>query len=127
MSGGGSSSKKKTTPKAAEPAPAPTPGPTVQPFMPGMDNMLAQQLAAGGYGNVGDLLSYFQQIYSPMTMPGSNTAPATTTTPGAGSGSGGGTVPAGWSWEGGRGTFSRGGGEPDWTIDLIGNRPGGRA
>jgi hypothetical protein len=126
MSGGGSS-KPKTTPKAAEPAPAPTPGPTVQPFMPGMDNMLAQQLAAGGYGNVGDLLSYFQQIYSPMTMPGSNTAPGTTTTPGAGSGSGSGTVPAGWSWEGSRGTFSRGGGQPDWTIDLLGNRPGGRA
>jgi hypothetical protein len=124
--GDSSSSKKKTTPKAAEPAPAPTPGPTVQPFMPGMDNMLAQQLAAGGYGNVSDLLSYFQNIYSPMTMPGSNTAPATTTTPGAGSGSGSGSVPDGWSWNGSVGTIGSGG-QPVWSIDLLGNRPGGRA
>jgi hypothetical protein len=121
MSGGGSS-KPKTTPKKDEPAPQ-TPGPTVQPFMPGMDNMLAQQLSAGGYGNPSDLLSYFQNIYAPMTMPGSNTAPGTTTTPGAGSGSGSsmelrpgqGFIP-GWDGPGGA----------DWFIDLIGNRPGGR-
>jgi hypothetical protein len=120
MSGGGSS-KPKTTPKAAEPAPAPTPGPTVQPFMPGMDNMLAQQLSAGGYGNPGDLMSYFQNIYSPMTMPGSNTAPSTTTTPGAGSGTG-----KTKTWNGSVMTFNMNG-QPVWSIDLLGNRPGGRA
>jgi hypothetical protein len=119
MSGGGSS-KPKTTPKAAEPAPAPTPGPTVQPFMPGMDNMLAQQLAAGGYGNVGDLLSYFQNIYSPMTMPGSNTAPATSG--GTTGGTSGGSVPDGWTQGADRTEwiFNRGG-RPAWQIDLNGS------
>jgi hypothetical protein len=110
------SGKKKTTPKAAEPAPAPTPGPTVQPFMPGMDNMLAQQLAAGGYGNVGDLLSYFQNIYSPMTMPGSNTAPSTNTpSTGSGSGSSQQLLPGQIRIR------------DDFIWDTIGGRPGGRA
>lgn len=85
MSGGGSTSIKKTDKKKDEPA-APTPGPTVPAFMPGMDNMLAQQLAAGGYGNPSDLLDYFQKIYSPMTMPGSNVVQGG---PAVGSGSGG--------------------------------------
>jgi hypothetical protein len=87
MSGGSSSGGKKTSTKKDEPA-APTPGPTVPAFMPGMDNMIAQQLQAGGYGNASDLLSYFQQLYSPMTLPGSNVVQGG---PAVGSGSGGGS------------------------------------
>lgn len=85
MSGGSSSGGKKSSTKKDEPA-APTPGPTVPAFMPGMDNMIAQQLQAGGYGNASDLLSYFQQLYSPMTLPGSNVVQGG---PAVGSGSGG--------------------------------------
>lgn len=42
---------------------------TVQPFMPGMDQSLAQQLAAGFGGNPQDFLSAFSQVYSPMQVP----------------------------------------------------------
>src|SRR5690348_4139784 len=85
--GGGSSGGKKPSNKKDEPA-APTPGSTVPAFMPGMDNMIAQQLQAGGYGNANDLLGYFQQLYSPMTLPGSNVVQGG---PAVGSGSGGGS------------------------------------
>lgn len=40
-------------------------------FMPGDDQMLAQQLAQGGYGggNIQDILAHFQKIYSPVKVP----------------------------------------------------------
>jgi hypothetical protein len=86
MSGGGSSKKKSSSSKKPEPA-VPGSGPMMtQPaFMPGNDNLLAQQLAAGGYGSVPDLLAMFQQTFTPMqvlnTQPGAAPAPATTPTP----------------------------------------------
>lgn len=46
---------------------------TVQPFMPGMDQSLAQQLAAGFGGNPQDFLSAFSQVYSPMQVPNNAT------------------------------------------------------
>ena len=65
MSGGGGSNKKKDTP-----ATSPTqPMKTVQPAMPGQLDMLAQQLAMGGYGQSPDILSYLNQFYSPMRIP----------------------------------------------------------
>lgn len=42
---------------------------TVQPFMPGMDQTIANQLAAGFGGNPQDFLSAFSQVYSPMQVP----------------------------------------------------------
>jgi hypothetical protein len=41
----------------------------VAPFMPGMQNMLAQQLAGGFGGNPQDIMSYMNQLYAPMNMP----------------------------------------------------------
>lgn len=80
MSGDGS--KKKTdTSKKDEALPDYMTGTvTQQPFMPGWDNMLAQQLQAGGYGSTNDLLSQFQQIYTPMQVLDTN-PPAPGTTP----------------------------------------------
>ena len=83
---GGSSSKKKTEDKKAEPT---IPGTgammTQQPFMGDNQNLLAQQLAAGGYGNVPDLLAMFQQTFTPMqvldTRPGATPAPGIPSTP----------------------------------------------
>lgn len=59
---------------------------TQQPFIGDSQNMLAQQLAAGGYGNAPDLMTMLSQTYSPMqvldTRPGA--APTTPTTGGSG-------------------------------------------
>ena len=60
-----SSSKKKTEPATG----APQPGTTVQPFMPGNDIALAQQLAMGYGGNPADFMAAFQQTYAPMQVP----------------------------------------------------------
>lgn len=69
MSGGGSSSKKKTEAKKAEPViPGTGPMMTQQPFMPGMDMALAQQLAAGYGGDPASFLTQFQQTYAPMQL-----------------------------------------------------------
>ena len=45
------------------------------PFMPGFDNMLAQQLSQGFGGMPQDFLRAFSQTYSPMQMPPQSVAP----------------------------------------------------
>lgn len=66
MSGG---SKGGGTGQQAATTPAPVQYGTVQPFMPGMDNLLAQQLSAGFGGNPQDFLAQFANLYAPMKMP----------------------------------------------------------
>lgn len=78
----GGSSKKSTSSKKEEPAIPGTGAMMTQPaFLPGNDTMLAEQLAAGGYGSAPDLLAAFQQTFTPMqlldTRPGANPAPTT--------------------------------------------------
>jgi hypothetical protein len=69
MSGGGSSGKKKTETKAAEPAiPGTGPMMTQPAFMGDNQNMLAQQLAAGGYGNMPDIMAMLTQTFTPMQV-----------------------------------------------------------
>jgi hypothetical protein len=65
MSGGG----KKTAATKAEAKPSPVQYQQIQPFMPGMQNMLAQQLTGGFGGNPQDLMAYMNQLYAPMNMP----------------------------------------------------------
>jgi hypothetical protein len=84
MSGGGSSKKKSE--KKAEPA-IPGTGPMMsQPaFMGDNQSLLAQQLAAGGYGSMPDLMQMLTQTFTPMqvlnTQPGATPAPTPTPTP----------------------------------------------
>jgi hypothetical protein len=97
MSGGGSSKKSSSTPtKAAEPAiPGTGPMMTQPAFMGDNQNMLAQQLAAGGYGAQPDLMAMLTQTFTPMqvldTRPGA-TPPPTTTAPPPASNSGSSSV-----------------------------------
>ena len=63
------SDKKSSKPKTGTTAAAPQPSMTVQPFMPGMDQALAQQLSAGFGGAPADFLAAFQQSYAPMQVP----------------------------------------------------------
>jgi len=87
MSGGGSGgSKKKTETKKDEPViPGTGPMMTQQPFMPGMDNALAQQLAMGYGGDPATYLAQLMQTYAPMqildTRPGATPTPGTPGTP----------------------------------------------
>lgn len=124
-SSGGSSKKwtdqfnKKDEAKGTVPGTSPLM--TVQPFIGDSQNMLAQQLAAGGYGQVPDLMSMLSQTYSPMqvldTRPGATPAPTTPTTPTTG-----GNKPSWWNdkwgnWDaskygGGSGGTSQYGGHP---------------
>ncbi len=48
---------------------------TVDPFMPGMDQMLANQLSAGFGGSPQSYLSAFNQTYAPMQVPQSFAPP----------------------------------------------------
>lgn len=64
MSGG-----KKSAAKPAEAKPAPVQYQQIQPFMPGMQNMLAQQIAGGFGGNPQDMMAYMNQLYAPMNLP----------------------------------------------------------
>jgi hypothetical protein len=74
--GGGSKDKKRTrtTPGGTSSLPAYGNAPssqTMQPMLPGFQNMLAQQLQAGygsGGGGVPDFASMLSGMYSPMTM-----------------------------------------------------------
>jgi hypothetical protein len=81
MSGG--SSGKKSTPKKDEPSAIPGTGPMMtQPaFMGDNQNMIAQQLAAGGFGTQPDLMTMLTQTFTPMqvlnTQPGATPAPTT--------------------------------------------------
>lgn len=84
MSGGGSdkkSNKKKDEPVTAIPGTGAMM--TQQPFMPGMDQALAQQLAAGYGGDPSAYLAQLMQTYAPMqildTRPGATPAPTTPT------------------------------------------------
>lgn len=92
MSGGGSSNKKSTPAKKEEPIiPGSGPMMTQPAFLPGMDTMLAQQLAAGYGMNPNDLLAQFAQTFTPMqvldTRPGAIPAPGVPSTPSTGSNS----------------------------------------
>ena len=74
MSGGGSSGSKSSGGKSDKNKPEPPqPGTTVQPFTPGMDVALAQQLAMGYGGNPQDFMAAFQQTYAPMQVPSNAT------------------------------------------------------
>lgn len=72
MSGGGKKPAP-ATPQESKPEIKTT---TVQPFMPGMDQLLAGQLAQGFGGNPDDYLSAFSQTYAPMTLPQSFAPPS---------------------------------------------------
>lgn len=75
MSKGGNDDKKKaattTTPAATTPTTPYANAPvtqTIQPFMPGFQNMLAEQLS-GGYGGGGmDFAAMLSSMYSPMSL-----------------------------------------------------------
>ncbi len=82
MSGGGSSKSKPKTSAATPSGPSPTQ--TVQPFMPGNDNALAAQLAAGFGGLPADFMAAFQQTYAPMQVPTGATYQPTPATGGGG-------------------------------------------
>lgn len=60
--------KKKPTPVAPDPY-SPN-AKMVQPFMPGQQGLLAQQLSAGGYGTVDQNMGLLDQWTSPMKLPG---------------------------------------------------------
>lgn len=79
MSGGGSSSKKKTDKKAEPVIPGTGPMMTQPAFMPGMDMALAQQLAAGYGGDPASFLAQFQQTYAPMQLLDTRPQPAPAT------------------------------------------------
>lgn len=65
---GGSSKKSTTDSKATTPTPQ-QPMMTVQPFAPGMQQALADQLAMGYGQQPADLMGYLSSIYKPMTIP----------------------------------------------------------
>ncbi len=99
---GGSSSKPKTETKAAEPSTIPGTGAMMtQPaFMGDNQNLLAQQLAAGGYGSMPDIMAMLTQTFTPMqvlnTQPGATPAPGIPSTPSTSSqGSGNGNMSSG--------------------------------
>jgi hypothetical protein len=86
--GGSSGSKPKTDTKTNEPTgtiPGTSPLMTQPAFIGDNQNLLAQQLAAGGYGQVPDLIAMLSQTFTPMqvldTRPGAAPAPTTPTTP----------------------------------------------
>lgn len=100
--GGSSGSSNKPTPKKDEPTgtiPGTGPMMTQPAFIGNNQNLLAQQIAAGGYGQVPDLMSMLTNTFTPMqildTRPGAVTTPTTPTTPttGGGGSSGGGGKP----------------------------------
>ena len=66
--GDSSGGRRRETETPAAPA-NPNPTSTVQPFMPRMDQMLAQQLAMGFGGTPQDFLTAFAQTYAPMQVP----------------------------------------------------------
>ncbi len=56
--------------KPGQPDPYSPTAKTVQPFMPGQQGLLAQQLSAGGYGTVDQNMGLLDQWTSPMKLPG---------------------------------------------------------
>jgi hypothetical protein len=85
---GGSSGSSNTKPKKEEPSgtiPGTGPMMTQPAFIGDNQNLLAQQLAAGGYGNVPDLMTMLSNTFTPMqildTRPGAVATPSTPTTP----------------------------------------------
>lgn len=78
MSGGGSSNKKAD--KKAEPVvPGTSPLMTQPAFMPGNQNALAEQLAAGSYGSMPDIMQMLTQTFTPMQVLDTRPPPAPTT------------------------------------------------
>ena len=77
MSGGDDKKKSKKQNEPTTPAQA-----TYQQsaFLPGWDNSIAQQLAAGGYGDANSLMAAFAPIFTPMAIPDYRPG-ATPTTP----------------------------------------------
>lgn len=71
----GNSSKSNPAPQKKKEAPKPVMT-TVDPFMPGMDQLLANQLAAGFGGSPQSYLTAFNQIYAPMQVPQSFAPPS---------------------------------------------------
>ncbi|XHB99351.1 hypothetical protein ABWH97_13890 [Nitratireductor sp. ac15] len=65
----------KPAPQKKEEAPKPVMN-TVDPFMPGMDQLLANQLAAGFGGTPQSYLTAFNQTYVPMQVPQSFAPPS---------------------------------------------------
>jgi len=84
MSGGGSD-KKKTKAKDEPAIPGTGPMMTQPAFFGDNQNLLAQQLAAGGYGAEPDLMAMLTQMFTPMqildTRPGATPAAAPIPTP----------------------------------------------
>ena len=83
MSGGGSSKKKSSTTAAQNEPSIPGTGPMMtQPaFMGDNQNMLAQQLAAGGYGNMPDIMAMLTQTFTPMQVLDTRPVPPPSPTP----------------------------------------------
>jgi hypothetical protein len=83
MSGGSSGGKKKSDKKAEPAIPGTGPMMTQPAFMGDNQNLLAQQLAAGGYGSMPDIMQMLTQTFTPMqvlnTQPGATPAPTTPT------------------------------------------------
>lgn len=79
---GGSSKKSSTDSAATTPTPQ-QPTMTVQPFMPGMQQALADQLAMGYGQQPADIMAYLSNIYKPMTLP-DYSKPASTPAPATG-------------------------------------------
>ena len=81
MSGDDSNKKKKSSKAKDEPViPGTGPMMTQPAFMGDNQNLLAQQLAAGGYGSMPDIMQMLTQTFTPMqvldTRPGATPAPA---------------------------------------------------
>jgi len=81
----GSSGKTPTNPSAAASPTPQQPTTTMQPFMPGMQQALADQLAMGYGQQPADLMAYLSSIYSPMALP-DYSRPASTPAPTTGGG-----------------------------------------
>lgn len=90
MGGSSGGSKNKGSGAGAGAKPTPMTYHQVQPFMPGFDNALAQQLAMGFGGAPNDFLKQFAQTYAPMQVPNSPVYMNPTPAPSGASGGGGG-------------------------------------
>ena len=73
--------KKSSAPAIGSPSPNLPPAVTMQPMMPGFQNMLAEQLAGGFGGQAGapDFMAMLSQMYSPFKMVGPTTTTSTST------------------------------------------------
>lgn len=107
-SGSDNKQQQSNTKKADEPIPGTSPLMMQPAFIGDNQNMLAQQLAAGGYGSMPDLMAMLSQTFNPMqvldTRPGavappSTPAPTAPTTGGGGSSGNSARPSGGRGWE----------------------------